>query len=432
MSAVAKKDFLEKEEQNPLALPWLEDVANLSDAPDWVQAMRSTGADAFAVTGIPTPKHEDWKYTNLRKMKAQDFSYSNDVQEISKDDLPEVINPNAKRIVLVDGVYQELLSDVIDNASITSLLDSKLKDREQYLVTVGDLKDEPMKALNAAYMQDGVVLKVEDNVEVGQPVEILHYNTGNAKAIYPRSLYWFGKNSKATIFERFVGVGEYMFNSYASLVLEDGCNLKFYRTQAESETAYHFTSTVLQMHRDANIECFNLNEGGAIARTEVRSDLVSSGSYNGIGGLYLMRNDQSNDFKILTQHLEPHCNSHQLFRGVVDDKANAVFQGKIYVARDAQKTDADQMNKAIIISDDAKANFKPELEIYADDVRCTHGATTGHIEDNALFYMMSRGVDRVSAEKLLVKAFLSDALEQISCDVFKEYCDNRIEKWLNK
>lgn len=432
MNKVVKKEFLSKEKENPSAMAWLEDVSNLKSAPDWVNAMRAVGYESFSATGLPTMKDEDWKYTNLRKLKAEDFSYKGNADDIDKNVFPDKINSNAKRLVVIDGIFNEFLSDDIENVEVSTILNNKDEDIRPYLVTVGDLEKEPFKALNSAYMQDGIVVKIKDNMELGHPIEILYYNSGDDKAIYPRSLYWVGKNSRVTFFEHFAGKGNYLFNYYLSIVQEEGSNLKLYRVQDESKTAYHFSNAVLQAHRDSSIECFNLSEGAEIARMEIRSDLVDSGINNKIGGVYLMRNEQSNDFRILTQHLEPNCKSHQLFRGVADDKANVVFQGKIYVAKDAQKTDADQLNKSILLSDNAKANFKPELEIYADDVRCTHGATTGHIDNESLFYIMSRGVSEKEAKKLLVQAFLNGTLEQISCNAMKDFCERKIEQWLDK
>ncbi len=418
----------ENKEQNPEALKWLEGSLHLSKSvPDWVTAMRSTGYEVFAEVGFPTLKIEDWKYTNLRSLLKEEFHFSNIATAFT---LPERLSAENKRVVLVNGRFSKELSDKIDGVEAENIIDSRISRIEEYLVTVGDLRKEPFKALNAAYMQEGVVLKI--NKTIKHNIEVVFYNSGDGAAIYPRNLYWLGKDAKAHIIERYTGNGKYFFNSYTAIVQEEYSKLKFYRLEEESENAFHFSSVYIQQHKSSEFEGFSYASGAVLAREEFKMDLVDEHAVSNIGGLYMIRENQSHDFKVLTQHLEPHCNSTQTFRGVVDDKASAVFQGKVYVARNAQKTDAAQINRSILLSPNAKANFKPELEIYADDVKCSHGATSGQIDNEALFYMQSRGIPEAEARSMLVQAFLSETLEKVTDEGMRQVFEGKIKLWLNK
>jgi len=424
------KDFLQKKTVNAESLIWLRDTSLLPKAADWIKAMRETGYESFSETVMPSFKLEDWKYSNLRKLRNAEFSYSAEKTKFDVKLLPQNLLDNTKRIVVIDGKYCHDLSNNIKEITVTSLAEANIPDMEQYLVTVGDLDKEPMKALNSAYMQDGVVIKIEKNI--AEPIEVLFYNTGNNKAIYTRNLYWMSKDSSATIIENYAGKGVYFFNSYTAIVQHEKSQLKLYRFEKESPEAFHFSSINIQQHNSSIFESFTYAEGGIVARTEYKSELVDKNSENKIGGLYLLNGDQIHDFKIVTQHLEPECKSSQHFRGALDGHSQANLQGKIYVARNAQKTDAYQINRSILLSKDAKMNVKPELEIYADDVKCGHGASSGQLDKNAIFYMQSRGIEEQDAKSLLVQSFLNEALEQVSFAPVKELYESMVVKWLKK
>ncbi len=433
MSAVAKK-FIQEEQQNVKAMKWLDDMQVFGNdkSADWIKAMRDAGAETFSQTGMPTPSWEDWKYTNLRSLSDSDYYFDIEPVNINEDKLPEQLIADTYRIVLVNGQYLPEFSNTPVGVIVSNIIDCDIEDIEQYLVTVGNLSEEPLKALNAAYMHDGLVLKVSKGVIVDKPIEILYYNMGDENAIYPRVLHWLEEGSELTLIERYMGEGSYFVNSYECIVQEKNSHLRLYKFEEESLDAVHISSTLLQQHRNSSVEIFSFTSGGKLSREEYRNEIVDGNVESNIAGVYLMRDNQNHDLKILTSHFEPHCNSTQYFRGVVDDEATATFQGKIYVNRDAQQTNSDQLCKTILLSETARTNFKPELEIYADDVKCSHGATSGQLDEDALFYMRNRGLTKQEAEAMLVQAFLNESLEQVSNKDVKEIYREKIEKWLVK
>lgn len=404
MSVAAAHKFMQQDAPNAGAVKWLEETSRLhaDTVPAWVQSMRATGAEVFAKTGLPTLKWEDWKYTNLRIFAKETFTLAE------------------KTPWTVSGVPEGV---VLGGAEVEGV--------EQYLVSVGNLAQEPFVALNAAYMRDVLVIKVPKGMVVQAPIEVLFDVKGSANAMYhPRIVYWLEEGAEVTIKERYTGAGSYFMNLYEVCVLEKNANLKLYRMQEESAEAYHVSSTLVQQHDNSSLELFAYAEGGLLAREEFKSEIVGRNVASSIQGVYLVRGKQTHDFKILTSHFEPHGTSAQYFRGAVDDTAQATFQGKIYVHRGAQKTDGAQMNKALLLSKHARTNFKPELEIYADDVKCSHGATSGQIDENVLFYMRNRGLSQQEAEKLLVQAFLSEAVDRVSEFYMQEILKGKIEAWL--
>ncbi len=423
---------MQEEQQNVKAMKWLDDMQVLADddAPSWIKSMREAGAEVFSYTGMPTPKWEDWKYTNLRQLSDADYSFNTDAPNIDK--LPAPLIENTHRIILINGQYNPELSNAPEGVIVSNILDCEIDDIEQHLVTVGDLNKKPLKALNAAYMRDGLVLKVTKGVMIEKPIEILYYNVGSSNAIYPRVLHWLEEGSSATLIERYIGEGEYFVNTYECIVQEKNSHLKLYRFEEESMDAVHISSTLMQQHRNSTAEVFSYVAGGKLVREDYKCELVDTHVENNIGGVYMVKGDQVHDVKLSTAHFEPHGKSSQYFRGVVDGHAKATFQDKVFVNRNAQKTDSSQLNKTILLSDTAQANFKPELEIYADDVKCSHGAASGQLDADAMFYMRSRGLTKKEAEALLVQAFLNEALEQITNRDVKKIYREKIEAWLTK
>jgi len=434
--------FMQHEDDNPKALSWLEgaSVFEKETGEDWVKALRDTAKETFLTTGLPDSSWEDWKYTKLRKLENIKFKYSIDDIKFDAKKIPENILEDSYKIVIVNGQYKKNLTTLPlpKGVEVSSLMEASKNDSNymrEHLSTLGDLQDNPFKALNLAYMRDGFILKIEKDIEIEKPIEIIFYNIGSKEtppAIYPRMLYWIGENSNVTLFERHLGEGVYFTNSYSCVVQEKFSNLKLYKLEEETLESFHFSNIFIQQQEGSQLESFCGAFGGLISREEYKNQLIDNTTYGSIGGVYLLRKNQSHDFKILTEHFEPNGRSVQNFKGVVADEANAVFQGKIHVYRDAQKTDGSQINSTLLLSENAQASFKPELEIYADDVKCSHGATSGKIDEEALFYMRSRGIPEVEARALLVQSFLTESLEQISFEPIKEIYITKIEEWLKK
>ena len=430
--------FLKKAPVNETALPWLAEAVVLTKqkTADWLTALRATGAEQFSQTGLPTMAWEGWQYTNLRPLSDIKFHYSIEAVKFDAQKIPPKILQDSARIVLVNGQYQPSLSDAPEGVTVMSMMEAVTKNLEgldECLVSVGDLQAAPFKALNTAYLRDGIFLKVNGNTEVARPIEILFYNiesAGAAPAIYPRMFYWLGENSALTILERHAGEGVYLANSYTGIMQRSASRLRLYKFEEESASAFHFSFVANQQQKDSVFEGFSCATGGLVAREEYQNPLIDSGISSSIGGVYLLRDRQNHDFTILTEHFEPNGKSVQQFKGVIDDQARAVFQGKVHVRRFAQKTNGHQSHHALLLSEKAEANFKPELEIYADDVKCAHGATSGRLDDTALFYLRSRGIPADDAKSLLIQSFLNETLEQVSFAPVKEIYRERIRAWL--
>lgn len=432
MSNAAVKTFSLQPQTPPLAtaLPWLEGCAALSadKIPDWARALRSTGAEAFARSGLPTPAWERWKYTNLRALDAAAFRWSPDAPKVDAAKLPAPLFADTYRLVLVNGQYQASLSNLPAQATVTNLLDTA--GAEDFLVNVGQLAEEPMIALNSAYLRDGAVLKVPANTDLDKPVEVLFFNTGEGMAVYPRMLYWLGVNSGATIIERHMGEGRYFANHYGTAVLERDSRLKLYRLVDETPLAHHYNYTLVHQQKGSQFEGFSSALGYAAGRQEFRLQLLDDGISSTIGGIYLLQGKQNHDFTVLADHFEPNGMSDQHFKGVIHDEARAVFQGKTKVHRPAQKTDAYQSHHALLLSDRAEANAKPELEIYADDVKCSHGATAGYMDPKALFYLRSRGIPLEEARALLIRSFVDSSIDRITFEPLKDVYRAKVDAWL--
>ncbi len=429
--------FLQTEAVDETTLPWLEDAQKLGEQPaaDWVKALRHTGAEAFAHTGFPTPAWEGWQYTHLRPLTGTGFHYAVEAPAFDVNVLPPPLLKDSARVVLINGKYRPELSDAPAGVTVMSLMDASVQIAgiEEHLVTVGDLGKTPFKALNAAYTHDGVVVTVKDGTDVTQLLEVLFYNIGSADhppALHPRCLYWLGKNSGLTVMERHAGSGVYFSNIYAGIALEPASRLKFYKFEEESAQACHFSYTALQQQKCSSFEGFSYAVGGKLSRQEYQNLLIDSGISSMLAGAYLLKDQQCHDFTVLTDHFEPDGKSVQHFKGVVDDQARSVFQGKIHVRRAAQKTDGNQLNHALLLSEKAEASFKPELEIYADDVKCSHGAASGQLDDEALFYLQSRGIPQQQAKSLLIESFLNTALAEVSFPPVRAVYEERIRAWL--
>jgi len=431
MSATAEK-FMAPLAQKPEALPWLADAPQ-DKAVDWISALRATGAEAFASTGLPTSAWEGWQHTNLRPLAQAKFHYSSAPVKFDAAKIPAPLLEDTQRVVVVNGQYQPQLSNLSPGVRVMSLMEAAETGIEEWLVSVGDLAQTPLRALNTAYLRDGFVLKTD--TDEANPVEILFYSAGNEvkpPVVHPRMLYWLGKNAGLTILERHCGDAAYFSNSVTEIVLEQDSRLKFHRLMQESASAFHVSFTNVHMQKDSSFEGFAMATGGRIARQEINFKLLDSGISASMNGIYLLNSQQNHDFTIVADHFEPHGKSGQFFKGVVDDQARAVFQGKIHIRRAAQASDGHQSHHALLLSRQAEASVKPELEIYADDVKCGHGATSGHLDPAALFYLQSRGIPQEQAKALLIESFLNEAVEKITFEPVRDICRAEVAAWLEQ
>ena len=393
----------------------------------WLDSMRRAGIEQFRDLGLPTAKVEEWKYTRLRSLEDTQFRPVTEADgSANVDQIPTLYGDDADvpRIVFVNGCLRADLSRldaIADGVTVESLADAMARDPEwvgAYLGRIGRLESKPLLALNTAMMNSGVVIHVAKGVTVPHPIEVVFVAglTDTPVAYHPRNLIVMEEGSQATIVKHHtgLGVGPYFANAVTEIDVGDNAILRDYRIQTENLEATHLGSMHARVGRDATYETFCMSAGGRLSRTEAFVRLEGSGAHCGLNGAYLMKGREHCDNTTLIEHMVPHTSCREVFKGVLDDEARGVFQGKIVVHKDAQQTDGHQLSKALLLSDSAEMDAKPELEIYADDVKCSHGATTGQLDTSALFYLRSRGIPDALARNLLIQSFVAEALEEIT------------------
>ncbi len=409
--------------------------------PAWLRALRDGAIERFTQAGFPTPRVEAWKYTNLRPLHKHSFEAAlADHGAISVDAVPSILprGKSAARLVLVNGRLRPDLSEVDglpEGASLINLRDALASDAAGIEALLAE-NDAPMVALNTALMEDGYVLRVARGVVVERPIEIVFLG-GLAErplAYHPRNLVLLEDNSQAALIEHHVGRGEtaYFANTASEIRLGAGARLRHLKVQEESLEGFHLASLRARLARDASYETFGLSIGGRLSRNEIAVRLEGEGAHCRVNGAYIQRGGQHCDNTTVIDHLAPHTSCREVFKGVLDDKARGVFQGRIVVHPDAQHIDGHQLSKALLLADGAEFDAKPELEIYADDVKCSHGATSGEIDHDALFYLRSRGMSETAARNLLIQAFLGEALDELENQELRADLMARITDWLPK
>lgn len=408
----------------------------------WLDGLRREGLDRFSGLGFPTPRTEAWKYTNLRDLTRTAFVPAAAKPAIGLDLLPTVVPPGESphRLVFVDGQLRADLCSVADlpEGVVLSGLAAALERHPDLVAThLGQVNPEdggPMHALNTAFLADGLVLALEPGVRLERVVEAVFVGVGADRPTmhHPRILIVAGNGSEATVVEHHVGLGTgtYFSNVVTEIVAGDGARLHHYKIQAEGAEAFHVSTLLARLDAGASYDNFVLTMGGRLSRNELRPVLAGSGVECRLSGAYMVTGTQHADTTTVIDHAQPRCTSREVYKGVIDGAARAVFQGKIVVRPDAQKTDGYQLNRALLLSDAAEIDSKPELEIHADDVKCSHGATAGELDEDQLFYLRARGIDAVSARNLLVEAFLLEALDEIRVETVRDAFAGRVRDWL--
>ena len=410
----------------------------------WLKDIREAGIERFSDLGLPTPKLEDWKYTRLRPL--EDTVYQPITEEDGMaviDHVPSLLpDPGGRpRLVFVNGRMRPsfwIVGDLPDGVHLEYLRDVLMHTPEWAEAHIGrlhgDAEGQSLVALNTAMMDSGFVLRVDAGVKVEQPLEVVFIGglTDHPVAYFPRNLIVLGEGAEATVVKHYVGmgVGAYFANTVTEIDIGEGARLNHYKVQAETLDATHLSTTHVHVAKDATYEYFNLSIGGRLSRNEVSVRLEGEGAHAGLNGAYLMRGSEHCDNTTMIEHLAPHTTCREIFKGVLDDQSRAVFQGRIIVRKEAQGTDGHQLCKTLLLSTGAEIDVKPELEIYADDVKCSHGATTGQIDETALFYLRSRGIPKALARNLLVQSFLGEALDEISNEEVRLAFTDKVLHWL--
>lgn len=398
--------------------------------PQWLTPVRATAMDTFARLGFPTPALEDWHYTSLASVADVPFTTGSTPSATSVADLaPYMVSADFPTLVLLNGRHSPALSslDALPAgvrvlplaqawAEVPALLEAHLGK-----VATGE---HAMTALNTAMLQDGVVIVVPKDVVAAVPVHILHVADAAAAgtARFPRTLVVAERHAKVTVLESFVGLADvaYLTDHVAEVVVGENATVTHTKIQRESEHATHVSTTEVHQARDSHYVNFSMAMGARLSRTNVYTVLDGENCGATLNGLYLGKGTQHTDHQTRIEHAQPNCFSRELYKGVLDGSSHAVFNGKVYVHPIAQKTDGKQSNHTLLLSPEARIDTKPQLEIFADDVKCTHGATVGRMDDAGLFYMKSRGVPAEVARRLLTYAFAADVLETIEDETVRE------------
>lgn len=415
-------------------------VRDVSPTVPWLELVRTSAMDRFEQLGFPTVHDENWKYTNLAQLAKQSFVPANRTDKVSIDVArflyPETANAH---LVVVNGFLSEELSNktgldsVVAIDLLTAVSDARYnKIARAYLARNAGYHNNGLAALNTAFLQSGLFLLIPKNVKVETPIQVSFVNDSE-NASFPRLLVVSEENSSATLIESFVSTGEqqYFTNAVTEIIVKDGARLEHYRVQQESDKAFHTSLTSAELGRGSSYDTTSINLGGRLARHDISVVMDNEGAECWVDGLYLVGADQHTDTHSVIDHQQPHCNSHQLYKGILDGNARAVFNGKIFVREGAQKTDAMQTNKNLLLSPQARVDTKPQLEIYADDVKCAHGAAVGQIDQDELFYLLARGINTELARSLLTYGFAEEVIGKIKIDSIKSQLDEFVLRQLN-
>ena len=410
--------------------------------PRWLRELRQDAFERFCQMGFPTTKNEDWRFTNVSAISQGSFRLSPDAhQPITRADLqPYHIPGAAGRLVFVNGRFAPELSDLsslpagVKAGSLAAEIINNPKSIEPHLGRYINFGRDGFSALNTAFIEDGGYVFLPRRTIVEAPIHLLYISAtdGTPGMAHPHTLIVAEDETQAGIVEDYVsfGNGAFFSNVVTELVAGENAVLSHYLIEREDQQAYNVSTLRLQQARSANVSSHSVLLGGALVRNNVHPVLAGEGGECLINGLFIGNGRQHMDNYMLVEHASPHCSSRQFYNGILDGSSHGVFHGRIIVHKDAQKTDAKQTNRNLLLSDNAQIDTKPQLEIYADDVKCTHGATIGQIEENALFYMRSRGIDEAGARRLLLFAFASESLQRMKSDTVREYLEGVIRQWL--
>lgn len=417
-----------------------ERLEKLAQEPTWVTAARKTAMARFAELGFPTLKDEDWRFTNVAPIAKLPFRPALELAQhgLTPDTLTRYAFAGLRgtRLVFVNGHFSPELSSLApqpEGVKISSLKQALLSDAalvEEHLFRHARTDDSAFAALNTAFFQDGALIFVPADKAVTQPVHLLFVSTGkeNGAAAHPRNLIVAERGSQVTVIESYVSLTDAasVTNTVTELIAGDNAVVEHVKFQDESPHAFHIAGLAAHFGRASNVVSHSLALGAKLSRTNIHANLVGEGLECILNGLYLTRGDQLADHHMIVEHAQPHCASHEYFNGILADKSKGVFHGRILVRPGAQKTDAKQTNKNLLLSDDATADTKPQLEIYADDVKCTHGATVGQLDDQSIFYLRTRGIGLETARRMLIHAFAGEIIERVRNEAIREELDKLV------
>lgn len=423
---------------------------NNGSTPDFVKEIKKQSFEKLIEIGFPTTKVEDWKYTNVIPIVEKNFKPSNLVNSWQDE---EVIQ-EAKKLIESDAILSDLSSNqvvFIDGHFVDELSKTQFSDRFEFISLKKALKEKPeliaqhfnkysqiengFNALNNLFFGDGIFLNVKDNLVEDEPFVVIFIQSGkDEQIINPRNLVIIGNNSKVRLIETYISLNasQNFTNTITEIFIAENSFIEHYKLQNESRSGYHIGKIQTQLERNSNFTSHNLSFGGLITRNDINIVLDGEGAESHFYGLYFVKDNQHIDNHTLVDHAKPHCLSNEFYKGILAENSRGVFNGKIIVRKGAQKTNAYQSNKNLLLSGNAKIDTKPQLEIFADDVRCTHGATVGQVDDDSLFYLRSRGIDEKTARSLLVNAFANDVLNNMTFEPLRNKISDFVIEQMNQ
>jgi len=396
---------------------------SMNDAPAWLADLRTQSAAVFERVGLPKGKEESWRFTQIQPITRTAFAAAEQADGSELFNHYTFGDEAGVEIVFVNGFYSPELSRIDElprGLTVSTLLEADSRGHgdlvKQYLGSIAAVETHPFAALNSSQSRDGIFLHVKRSATIERPIHLLFISIGDSKPIasHPRVLVVADENSEATFVESYVGSGShYLCNAVSEFIVADGARIDHCKLQQESTDAYHIANMQVRIGKQTQFVSQAINIGARISRNDLSVKLAGQGGYATLNGLVLIGGQQHCDNHTLLDHAAPDCPSHELYKHVLADKASAVFKGQIHVHQIAQKTNAKQSSKTLLLSDTASMNSMPALEIYADDVKCTHGSTTGPIDEDLVFYLRSRGVGIEAARHLLTYAFAADITRRI-------------------
>ena len=406
-----------------------------SNESEWFGEQRDSAINTFKQTGFPTTRQENWKYTDVKQIARQAFS-ANQIgnASLSEDELNNIRfdELNCIELVFLNGEYSATHSKVDNLPEGVVICDlatafSKHRDILEEQLQQSEFNNSAFTVLNTAFIQHGVLIFIPRNTKLERPVNLLFVSKQQEHefAAHLRNIVMLEENSELTLIESYVGLNEaqYFTNAITDITLRENARCIHYKLQQESVSSYHIGNLRAQQHKDSYLETHSIALGAALARNDIHGQLNAPGANIVMNGLYMTNGKQHIDNHTRVDHLQPHTFSTENYRGVLNNQSRAVFNGKVIVHKDAQKIEAHQNNANLLLSDDAEIDTKPELEIYADDVKCSHGATVGQLDKDMLFYLRSRAIDEDTARSLLTFAFAEEVISKINLQAIR----NRLE-----
>ena len=416
-----------------MIVTYADSFAAAPAAGGWLGDLRRNAFDRFTALGFPTTRDENWHFTSVTPIAERKFKpVKTGSLELTPTDIGALVigDPQWHRLVFVNGRFERSLSTFHElpvDVTVATLADAIKETPEFVAERMGQLaayQDATFTAMNTAFVSDGVVIHVPKGEMVDVPIHIVHVSDAQSagSAVYSRLLVVAEALSQVTIVESYACVGNpsYFTNAVAEIAVGNGAHVNHYKIQRESVDAFHVGTVQVEQGRDSVYHSFSYAGGAALSRTNVYTRLAGDGAEARLNGLYMVDGSQHADHQTFVEHIAPGCASRELYKGILDGSSHGVFNGKVYVDPLAQKTDGKQTNHSLLLSDHAKVDTKPQLEIFADDVKCTHGATVGRLDENALFYMKSRGIGADNARALLTYAFAAEVLETIELDALRD------------